>query len=86
MKKSELILELVKLYEDIPDNASSYHICDMLIGRAIRLGMLPPERERKLTQKEVAELNKSASSPGDFSVKDTLFCCSWEEEDTGEAI
>lgn len=84
MKKSELIIELAKLYDDIPENASSYHICDILISRAVRLGMLPPKRERNFTQKEVDELNKSNSTFRDYSVKETVFCYSWEEEEDVE--
>ena len=39
MKRTELIAELVKFYDTIPDEASSYHIVDMLISRAEGLGM-----------------------------------------------
>jgi hypothetical protein len=39
MKRTELVRELVALYDVIPGNASSYHICDMLLRRAERLGM-----------------------------------------------
>lgn len=42
MKRSDLIKELMDLYNSIPEEASSYHIVDILIGRAERLGMLPP--------------------------------------------
>ena len=45
MKRSELILKLVDLYNDIPADASPYHVVDMLIGKAERLGLYPCEIE-----------------------------------------
>lgn len=42
MKRSYLIQQLAKLYDSIPEEASSYHICDMLIYKAQKMGMLPP--------------------------------------------
>ncbi|HLD91572.1 MAG TPA: hypothetical protein VI911_11295 [Patescibacteria group bacterium] len=42
MKRSYLITQLADLYESIPKGASAYHICDMLIYKAEKLGMLSP--------------------------------------------
>lgn len=42
MKRSDMIQKLAALYEDIPRKASSYHIVDILLRKAERLGMLPP--------------------------------------------
>lgn len=43
MKRSDLINSLVKILETMPEGASNYHIVDILIGKAERLGMLPPD-------------------------------------------
>ena len=42
MKRTELIDNLTKLYKSIPKDASPYHIVDILIGKAERMGMKPP--------------------------------------------
>jgi len=43
IKKSEVIEKLAELYESIPKQASSYHICDMIMYRAERLGLITKE-------------------------------------------
>jgi len=40
MKRSEIIVELVKLYDSFPREASSYHKIDMLLRKAKRLGVI----------------------------------------------
>ena len=45
MKRKDLIEDLVNILNTMPEGASNYHIVDMLIGRAERLGMLPPATE-----------------------------------------
>lgn len=45
MKREDFITKLAELYDSIPDHASSYHICDVLIYKAERMGMLPPPDE-----------------------------------------
>lgn len=39
MKRSQLIQELVKIYDTRPENCSSYHIIDMLIYAAEKRGV-----------------------------------------------
>lgn len=39
MRRSQLIQDLVKIYETRPDGCSSYHIIDMLIYAAEKRGM-----------------------------------------------
>ncbi len=43
MKRSELISQLAAFLDTFPEGCSNYHICDMLIRRAEKLGMMPPE-------------------------------------------
>jgi hypothetical protein len=43
IKQSEVIQKLAKLYDSIPEGASSYHICDMLMYKAERLGLITKE-------------------------------------------
>ena len=45
MKREDFIQKLAELYDSIPEQASSYHICDILIGKAESMGMLPPPDE-----------------------------------------
>lgn len=45
MKRSELITKLIPLFESIPKNASSYHVIDMILYKAEKLGMCPPIKE-----------------------------------------
>lgn len=56
MKRSTLIKDLVKIYEARPENCSSYHIVDMLIGAAEERGMLPPSCEKNIFYLEGGEM------------------------------
>lgn len=40
MKRSELVLQLVKILDTMPEEASSYNIVDMLIYAAEKRGMV----------------------------------------------
>jgi len=42
MTRDELIKEMARFLDKIPRNAGSYHVCDMLLGRAERIGAIIP--------------------------------------------
>jgi hypothetical protein len=43
IKQSEVIQKLAKLFDSIPEEASSYHVCDMLMYKAEKMGLLIKE-------------------------------------------
>lgn len=43
MKRIEFIEKLAKFLDTFPEGCSNYHICDMLISKAEKMGMLPPD-------------------------------------------
>lgn len=43
IKQSEVIQKLAELYDSIPKQASNYHICDMLMYRAEKMGIVVKE-------------------------------------------
>jgi len=69
MKRTELIENLTKLYKSIPKDASPYHIVDILIGKAERMGMKPPIN------------NLLFNTDGDYVDANNLTYHKWEDED-----
>jgi len=47
IKQSDVIQKLAKLYDSIPEEASSYHICDMLMYKAEKMGLLIKEEHNE---------------------------------------
>lgn len=81
MKRSDMIKELEYLYRTIPDPASSWHIADMLLGRAERLGMQPPWYERNLTEAEAIERSEMSPDGLIYYKEDIIAGHTWEEEE-----
>lgn len=83
MKRSDLIQDLVKIYETRPDGCSSYHIIDMLIYAAEKRGMLPPAtRKTEILTVKKNDVEGDATIVGDFFV--TRLKNEWDEDDNIE--
>jgi hypothetical protein len=81
MIRSNFIQQLADFLDTFPPGCSNYHICDMLIRRAEKLGMSPPSVERTVTV--VLRSNNSITGhPGTFEYP--KFVNEWEDEDCGE--
>jgi hypothetical protein len=79
MKRDQFIQELARFLSTFPKGASDYHICDMLISKAERMGMAPPEVEIPVR------------NPDPCSVMDALGYSrdkirEWEDEDEGDYL
>jgi len=78
MKRSEFILMLTEFLDSFPEGASNYHICDMIIGKAEREGMLPPTRHRFMTHNEASRLN-SLGFIKIYDIDDDIIVNEWED-------
>lgn len=72
MKRTEMIEILTELMRSIPSYASAEHKVDIILGKAERLGMLPPVTVMKSDPVNKDYLNEIIS---DMDMK-----CAWEEE------
>jgi hypothetical protein len=73
MIRSIFIQQLADFLDTFPEGCSNYHICDMLIRRAEKMGMSPPDMDKEFTIDRNGGLfiyTKSVSV--------------WEDEDCGE--
>lgn len=80
MKRSVAIEQMSDFLESVPEEASSYHFCDMLLDFLEKQGIAsPPEFTRYMTQDEVDNLNLFGFRRV-WTVEDTVDVCEWEEE------
>ena len=54
MIRDDMIEEMEKFWKSIPQEASNYHVFDMLLSRMERLGMKPPYNSKGLTNYGIA--------------------------------
>jgi hypothetical protein len=80
MIRSNFIQQLADFLDTFPPGCSNYHICDMLIRRAERLGMSPPTVVREVTLD--TRDSKTGEVDGTFTYNQSI--AEWEDEDCGE--
>jgi hypothetical protein len=66
---------LARIYKTIPEGASAYHICDILIGAAERMGIQPPLYAPNDIGLVYGE--KAVDEPNGYRIK----VAKWEPED-----
>jgi len=76
MIRSNFIQQLADFLDTFPEGCSNYHICDMLIRRAERLGMSPPTVVREVTLD--TRDSKTGEVDGTFTYNQSI--AEWEEE------
>jgi hypothetical protein len=79
MIRSIFIQQLADFLDTFPEGCSNYHICDMLIRRAEKMGMSPPEIRKSYT---TILRNFRNEEDGTFSYDRIVN--EWEDEDCGE--
>jgi hypothetical protein len=76
MIRSNFIQQLADFLDTFPEGCSNYHICDMLIRRAEKMGMSPPEIRKSYTT--ILRNEEDGTFSYDRIVNE------WEDEDCGE--
>jgi hypothetical protein len=79
MIRSIFIQQLADFLDTFPEGCSNYHICDMLIRRAEKMGMSPPEIRKSYS---TILRNFRNEQEGTFSYDRIVN--EWEDEDCGE--
>jgi hypothetical protein len=81
MIRSIFIQQLADFLDTFPEGCSNYHICDMLIRRAEKMGMSPPIADKTFVVNNFKSIYGNWEG-GTFHY--TRAVSEWEDEDCGE--